>query len=109
MVSYFKTQWWRILISFFCLLYAIYFMAQPAPDETTLEGVRLISRYMCNTIIWLVSGLIWAGMSFANWHEACIRELEKRISFLENRAITDIDKVSDNHYIVRRRLGPDKG
>ena len=108
MVSYFKTQWWRIIISFFCLLYAIHFMAQPAPDESTLEGVRLTSRYMCNAIAWLVNGLIWAAMSFIDWHADCICALEKRILILEDRAITDIDKTGPSNYIVRRRLGPDK-
>jgi hypothetical protein len=37
-----------------------------------------------------------------------IYDLEKRIEALETRAITDIDKVSNNNYMVRRRLGPDK-
>jgi hypothetical protein len=37
----------------------------------------------------------------------CIKKLNDRIEELEARAITDIDDASD-HYICRRRLGPDK-
>ena len=108
MVSYFKTQWWRILISFFCFLVAIHCAAQLAPDESTLEGVSQTLTYMIGAISWLVNGLIWAVLSFTSWHEDCIRALEKRILILEDRAITDIDKVDANNYMVRRRLGPDK-
>lgn len=108
MTSYFKSQWWRALVALFCLLYAIHFMAQPAPDETTLEGVKLTMQYMINAIAWLVSGLLWAYMSISNWHEENIRELIKRVQALENQAITDIDELGPNHFIARRRLGPDK-
>jgi hypothetical protein len=108
MVSYIKTQWWRVIISFFCILVAIHYLAQPAPDETTLEGVRLASKYMCNAISWLVSGLIWAAMSFVNWHDGCIRELDKRLKKVEEQAITDLDPEGNGNYIARRRCGPDK-
>lgn len=109
MVSYIKTQWLRVIISFFCLLVAIHYMAQLAPDESTLEGVKLALQYRINTVAWLVLGLIWAVMSFIEWHEDCIRALEKRVQILENSAVTDIDKTGPNNYMVRRRLGPDKG
>ena len=108
MVSYIKTQWWRVLISFFCLLVAIHYVAQSAPDESTLEVVKLTLQDKISTVAWLVLGLIWAVMSFIYWHEDCIRALEKRILMLEDRAITDIDKIDSNNYMVRRRLGPDK-
>lgn len=108
MTSYIKTQWPKIIISFFCLLFAIHYMAQPDPDEATLEGVRLSLLYMIKTILWLVSGLIWAAMSFVNWHEDCIRELDKRLKKVEEHAITDLDPEGNGNYIARRRCGPDK-
>lgn len=108
MTNYIKTQWWRVLIYFFCLLYAIHFAAQPAPDESTLEGVKLTTQYMINCVSWMISALFWAYMSISNWHEDSIRELDKRVKNLENGAITDIDKTGPNAYTVRRRLGPDK-
>jgi hypothetical protein len=59
--------------------------------------------------------MIWAIMAFVDYHDKCrekmnehISSLEERIEALENHAITDIDKVSNNNYMVRRRLGPDK-
>lgn len=39
---------------------------------------------------------------------AKITELEKKVKNLENCAITDIEKESPNHYVVKRRLGSDK-
>ena len=108
MVSYIKTQWWKVLISVFCLLVVMHFLAQPAPDESTLEGVKLTLQYMINAVSWLVSGLIWAVMSFVNWHEDCIRELDKRLKRVEEHAITDLDPKGNGNYIARRRCGPDK-
>lgn len=108
MVSYIKSQWWRVLISFFCLLVAIHYAAQPAPDESTLEGVKLTLQYMINCVSWLVSALIWVGMSFSNWHDDCIRELDTRLKKVEAQAITDLDPTSPGNYIARRRCGPDK-
>lgn len=83
MVSYWKTQWWRVLISVFFFLYAIHFAAQPAPDESTLEGVKLAAQYMTNAVAWMVSAILWAFMSVSNWHEDCIRALDKRVTTLE--------------------------
>jgi hypothetical protein len=37
-----------------------------------------------------------------------IAELEKKVKNLENCAITNIEEESPNHFIVKRRLGPDK-
>lgn len=108
MVSYIKTQWGRVLISLFCLLYAIHFMAQPAPDESTLEGVKLASQYMISCTSWMVSALLWLGISISNWHEDCIRELEKRLKKVEEHAITDLDPEGNGNYTARRRCGPDK-
>ncbi len=108
MTSFIKKQWVKVLISLFCLLYAIHFLAQPAPDESTLEGVKLTLQYTINSVSWLVSGLLWASMAVSDWHEDSIRELDKRVSVLEDRAVTDIDKIGPNNYMVRRRLGPDK-
>ena len=108
MTSYIKTQWWRVIISVFCLLLAIHYLAQPAPDESTFEGVKLTLQYMINAVSWIVTGLIWAAMSFIDWHEDCIRELDKRFKKVEEHAITDLDPEGNGNYIARRRCGPDK-
>ena len=47
-------------------------------------------------------------MSFIEYNSDRIEQLEKRIYRLEQEAVTDIDKISDNNFMVRRRLGPDK-
>lgn len=114
-VSYIKTQWWRLLLALVCLIFACVYAFQPAVDESTLEGVRENLGTMISATGWLLSSLLWFVISFLSWHEDCIRELDKknrdleeRIEALENRAITDIDEVNPNHFVARRRLGPDK-
>ena len=114
-VSNLKTQWWRLLLGLVCLIFACVYAFQPAADESTLEGVRENLKTMINATSWLLSCLLWFVISFLNWHEDCIRELDKknrdleeRVEALENRAITDIDEVNPNHFVARRRLGPDK-
>ena len=114
-VSYIKTQWWRLLLGLVCLIFACVYAFQPAADESTLEGVRENLKTMFKVTSWLFSCLLWFVTSFLNWHEDCIweldkknRDLEERIEALENRAITDIDEVNPNHFVARRRLGPDK-
>ncbi len=83
MVSYFKTQWFRLLLCVVCLGLAILFALQPAGDPNTLEGLKEDISNMFSSASWLISSLIWGIMSFVNWHEDCIRELEKRITALE--------------------------
>ena len=114
-VSYLKTQWWRFLLCLVCLGIAIFCALQPAADSSTVEGLNENLGNMFASACWFGSSMIWGIMSFVNWHEDCIRELDKknreleeRVYALEHRAITDIEEKSPNHFIVRRKLGPDK-
>ena len=38
MVSYIKTQWFRLLVGFVSLGIMCYYLFQPGADESTLEG-----------------------------------------------------------------------
>ncbi len=108
MKSYIKTQWWRLLIALLCFGAACFYAFQPAGDSATLEGLNYDLGNIVSFVINLLGFVIWSFSSFIDWHTDCIRGLEKRIEDLENYTITDIDKVSENNYMVRRRLGPDK-
>jgi hypothetical protein len=108
MKSYIKTQWWRLLIALLCFVMACLYAFRPAGDTTTLEGLNYDLGNAISAVINFSSFIIWSFSSFIDWHTDCICELEKRIEDLENYTITDIDKVSENNYMVRRRLGPDK-
>ena len=78
MVSYFKTQWWRLLFAASCFGVAIYFALQPAPDISTLEGVNVVTGYMFASICWLLSAFVWLGMSIVDWYDDRVTLLEKK-------------------------------
>jgi hypothetical protein len=93
MPSFFKTQGLRILVSLLSLVLAI---------------IYLVAGDGFNGIYWLLSSVVWMSLANTGYNEECIKVLLKRIEQLENRAITDIDEISRNNFMVRRRLGPDK-
>ena len=92
MISYWKDYWFQFVIGIFNVLIAIHHLA-------TNEDLLCVA--------WMVSGLYWIGSSVILNNRENLKKLHERITELENRAITDIDKVSENNYIARRRLGPD--
>ena len=115
MVSYIKTQWFRFLLGCIFTVIALVYLFQPASELGTLEGLEQDLRNEIHCVTWFVSALIWFIASMVDWNsdnnkaaDKRISELEERVKLLETRAITDIDKVSTNHFMVRRRLGPDK-
>jgi hypothetical protein len=108
MVSYFKTQWFRFALGCLFLILALIYLFQPAGDPSTLEGLQQDLKNEINTVAWLVSSLLWFALSYIDWHTQNLIQFDKRIKALETRAITDIDKIGPNHFMVRRRLGPDK-
>lgn len=116
-VIYIKTQWFRLLIATTLFIVACVYAFSPAVDTSTLDGVYQSTKTSINIIIYTLSSMSWIITSFVDYHEKCVEkmtehisDLENRIEALETRAITDIDidKGSYNHFIVRRRLGPDK-
>ena len=109
-VSYIKTQWFRLLVSLACFTYAlvIIFTSDNVVMTDSLENMYIGVKELAGCLGWIMTGNLWFVMSFISYNEECIKELEKRIEKLEQRSVTDIDKISDNNFMVRRRLGPDK-
>ncbi len=108
MPSYFKTQWHYLFGSLIFFGISIYWFCQPAPDPSTIEGLNEGLEIFATAGAYLFISLLWLLMSVVGYNKDCIDTLDKRVSQLENRAITDIDEISDNNFMVRRRLGPDK-
>ena len=109
-VSYIKTQWFRLLIGLACFTYAlvIIFTSDNVVMTDSLENMYIGVKEFTGCLGWTLTGITWLVMSFIEYNSDRIEQLEKRISNLEQRAVTDIDKISDNNFMVRRRLGPDK-
>lgn len=108
MVPYFKTQWWRLLCALVCLVYSGVVAFNSTAVADSVEGVYLLLGDVVQCATWFIASCCWCIMSFVSHNEDCIKALEKRVAQLENRAITDIDEISKNNFMVRRRLGPDK-
>ena len=76
-VSYFKTQWWRLLFAAICFGAAVYFALQPAPDTSTLAGANEVTGYMFSSVCWLLSASYWFFASLINYNDDRITLLEK--------------------------------
>ena len=99
-ISFWKTQWVSILVSIIDFIIAIILFVYGTIIKTDL------SLYII-AVLWFISGAVWATSALINYNNMCISRLQERIIYLEAFAITDIDEESPNHYVVKRRLGPD--
>ena len=93
MISYWKNYWFQFSVGIFNILLAIHHLV-------TNEDL------MC--IAWLLSGLYWIGSTVILNNRENIKKLNERVTELENSAVTDIDQLAPNHYVLVRQLGPDK-
>lgn len=93
MISYWKNYWVQFSVGIFNILLSIHHLVV---DEDLL------------CVAWLLSGLYWIGSSVIINNRENIKKLNERITELENQAVTDIDELEPNHFVLIRRLGPDK-
>ena len=78
MISYIKTQWWRLLIALFCLVVACTYIFRPSPDTTTVEGLDTLITYIFNAGLYFFSFIIWIFMSVIEYNSDRIELLEKK-------------------------------
>lgn len=78
MVSYWKTQWFRVLVGFVALGFMCYYLFQPGADESTLEGFRENSENACAALCFFITAMIWFLCSIIEYHKDCIELLEKK-------------------------------
>lgn len=103
--NFFKTQWLRLLFGLIFFILAIVRLVKLPELEVDLEGyIDGLFGVSCN----LMTGLFWVVAALTEYNSECIKALEKRVIQLEDRCITDIDEVGPNHFVAKRRLGPDK-
>ena len=75
-ISYFKTQWWRLLFAAICFGAAVYFALQPAPDTSTLAGANEVTGYMFSSVCWIITSFFWFAMSIIDWFGERLNMLE---------------------------------
>lgn len=116
MRSYFKSQWYSLLFALISLGVCIYIICTTHTTfDGTAESLYQVVREVFSCIGWFLTFVYWVQISRITYNQECIedlntkvKELEIRIKELENRAVTDIEEVNPNHYVVKRKLGPDK-
>jgi len=77
-VSYFKTQWWRLLIALYCLVMACVYAFAPAPEVLTVEALDEVISNMLTASLHFSGFVIWSFISFINHNQDRIELLEKK-------------------------------
>lgn len=105
--KFWKTQWVRLLIALGFFVIAIVMLARPA-DMETMEGLEQTVGDLFGALCNILTGMFWVVSAITEHNSECIQALEKRVIQLEDHCITDIDEVEPNHFVAKRRCGPDK-
>ena len=77
MVSYFKTQWWRLIIALFCFVMACIYALKPAPEVLTVEALDEVMTNMFTASLHFICFVIWSFISFISFNDDRIELLEK--------------------------------
>ena len=79
MVSYFKTQWFHLLVALFYLVMCCVYIFSLPPDTTTIESLDRAVTNLVTAGSYFLGFIIWLVMSFIN-------HLQDRIELLESKA-----------------------
>ena len=108
MISFWKTQWWNLVVAAIMLVAAFVNLFQVVFTDPTASATNGIVYHVIMVVIFFTCMTIWLLTAVINYNALKVEQLEKRIDILENRAITDIEEESPKYYVVKRKLGPDK-
>ncbi len=108
MISFWKTQWWNLVVAAIMLVAAFVNLFQVVFTDPAASATNGIVYHVIMVVIFFTCMTIWLLTAVINYNALKVEQLEKRIDILENRAITDIEEESPKYYVVKRRLGPDK-
>ena len=78
MISYIKTQWWRLLIALFCLVMTLVYMCKPCPDTMTIEGLDAVLSNIVTAGLFFAGFIIWTFISFIDYNQERIELLEEK-------------------------------
>jgi hypothetical protein len=78
MISYFKTQWWRLLIAAICLVVALIYAFKPAPEVLTIETLDDLMGNMFTSVCYTFSCFIWLFCSVVEYNSDRIELLERK-------------------------------
>lgn len=78
MVSYIKTQWWKLLIALFCLVMSCIYALKPAPEVLTVEALDEVMTNALTAGLHFTGFVIWSFISFINHNQNRIELLEEK-------------------------------
>ena len=78
MVSYWKTQWFRVICGTVSIVLFIIFLFQPGADESTLEGLRENLNNCFAALCWFINSIFWFVASIIEYNCDRIKLLEKK-------------------------------
>jgi hypothetical protein len=102
MISYIKTQWWRLLIALFSLVMACIYIFKPAPDTMTIEGLDAVLSNIVNAGLFFAGFIIWVFQSVIEYNSDRIELLEKKAEKYdalvdEVRALYEANRIDREH------------
>ena len=107
-ISFLKTQWFNLLIGTLWMTGAfIAFYELAVIDPATTATVEIVKLAFLSCFDFMLA-FILVFTAVINYNALRVEQLQKRIEILETCAITAIVEESPKHYVVKRRLGPDK-
>lgn len=100
-ISFWKTQWFSMVVAFIAIAAGVcLFIRAVSTVEPEVELFFL-------SLFWFLISEVWVITALVDYSNLRIKQIQDRIERLENCAITEIVEESPNHYVVKRRLGPD--
>ena len=107
-ISFWKTQWGNLVVAAIMLVGVFVNLFQATfADPEAVATIEIVSRAIMTALLFTCMS-IWLFIAIINYNALKVEQLEKRINTLENRVITDIEEEFPKHYVVKRKLGPDK-
>jgi hypothetical protein len=101
-VSYFKAQWFRLLIALFCLVMACVYAFKPAPEVLTVEALDEVMGDMFTAVCYTISCFVWLICSVIEYNSDRIKLLEKKAekydALCENvSALNEANRIDREH------------
>lgn len=78
MVSYFKTQWFKLFAAIICLVVSIYYVFQPTAETITVETLDAMVGDMFCAIAYFSNFMVLISMSFIDYFRERIKLLEQK-------------------------------
>lgn len=101
-VSYFKTQWFSLLVATVCLVVALIYAFKPAPEVLTVETLDEVMGDMFTAVCYIFSCFVWLGCSAVEYNSDRIELLEKKAekydALCENvTALNEANRIDREH------------